>query len=82
MKAKVLDIAERAAWTFVQTFVAFLITAEFWSAVDRVSVAKQAAAAGLAATLAVVKGLFGTLIGNRETASTLPASVDPATPGA
>lgn len=82
MKTKILDIAERAAWTFAQTFLAFIITAEIWSAVDRVSLAKQAAAAGLAAALAVVKGLGGTLIGNRETASTLPASLDPATPGA
>lgn len=78
-KTKILDIAERAGWTYVQAFVGFLIASEIWTAVDRIGVLKGAAGAALPAALAVIKGAVAGLFGNKATASTLPASVDPAT---
>lgn len=82
MKTKLLDIAERAGWTFIQTAVGLLIAGQVWHAVDKVGLAKGAAAAGIAAAFAAVKGSLATLFGNKGTASTLPAALDPATPGA
>ena len=75
-----LDIAERAAWTFVQTAVGLLIASPVWSSVDTGGAVKGAAAAGLAAALSVAKGLLATHLGAKGTASTLPAAADPATP--
>ena len=47
-KKTLVDIAERAGWTFVQTFVAVYT-------IGGVAELKSAAAAALAATLSVVK---------------------------
>jgi len=77
-KKKLYDIAERAAWTFVQTFLAVVIAGQIWASVDKVADAKKAAAAALAAAFSVVKGLVATKFGNTDTASSLPAAADPA----
>lgn len=51
-----IDVAERAAWTFLQGFLAvFLVT--------DVTTAKSAAVAGAAAALSVVKGFVATKVG-------------------
>lgn len=75
------DTGERAVWTFVQTFLAFILAAEIWNAVDKVSLVKQAAAAGIAACLSILKSVvIGKNVGAKDTASTLPAAKDPAAP--
>jgi hypothetical protein len=58
------DVAERALWTAVQTFIAV------WTVADLES-AKAAAVAAIAAGLSVVKGFAATKIGDKESASTL-----------
>lgn len=81
MKRKtLLDIAERATWTYVQSFLGFLLASQISTAVDKVGVLKGAAVAGLPAVLAILKGGLATLFGDKDTASTLPAALDPANP--
>jgi len=58
------DVAERALWTAVQTFIAV------WTVGDLES-ARAAAVAAIAAGLSVVKGFAATKIGDKESASTL-----------
>jgi hypothetical protein len=79
---KFLDIAERAGFTYVESFLGFLLASQIWTAVDKVGVAKGAAAAALPAALAIVKGSLASLWGNTASASALPATADPATPSA
>lgn len=68
------DLAERVGSTFVAAFVAEMALTS-WS-LDAASV-KVAVAAALVST---IKGSLASLVGNRATASALPARVDPATP--
>lgn len=58
------DVAERALWTAVQTFIAV------WTVGDMES-AKAAAVAAIAAGLSVIKGFAATKIGDKDSASTL-----------
>jgi hypothetical protein len=75
-----LDLLERAAWTFAQAFLAlFLFTGELDTDIDT---AKKAAVAGIAAVIALAKGVVASRVGDHGTAATLPASTDPAAPGA
>lgn len=55
------DIAERMVWTFVQAFAATFVVADL-------STAKTAALAGLAAVLAVLKGVAASRIGEQTAA--------------
>lgn len=64
-KQYALDLAERAAMTFLQAFLAVF-------AVTDLSTARGAALAGVAAVLALVKGLVASQIGDR-TAALLPS---------
>lgn len=74
-----IDIAERALWTFVQAFLAvFAVTGAL--DVDFAS-AKKAAIAGVAAVLAVLKGFAASRIGSDNTAATLPREKDTPLPG-
>lgn len=69
------DLIERAGWTFAQAFVGIWAVAGFDFDIDVVK------AAALAALIAVVKAqIIGATTGNRGTASSLPSSLDPATP--
>lgn len=79
-KKKAFDIAERAGWTFVQAFAATLL-ASGWFNIEQitdVSLLQNAGIAGIAAVISLVKSLVGTKLGNTDTASTLPADLDPA----
>ena len=58
------DVAERALWTAVQTFIAV------WTVGDMES-AKAAAVAAIAAGLSVIKSFAATKIGDKDSASTL-----------
>ena len=64
VKAWLIDVVERAAFAFVETFIALLLATELSSA-------KTAAVAGLSSALAVLKGALATL--RKNTLS--PASV-------
>lgn len=62
-----VDVAERAVWTLVQAFAAAVVAA---GALDL----EALKVAGVAAVLAVLKGLAGTRIGDRHSAATLPGA--------
>lgn len=71
------DIGERATWTFVQTFLGQMgLAAASVDPFADISVLQRAGLAGLAASLAVLKGYAAARIGAKGTASTLPASLD------
>lgn len=55
-KAQLGDVAERAAWTFAQAFLAVFVVSDL-------STAKAAAVAGLGMALSVVKGFVATKVG-------------------
>lgn len=72
------DLLERCFWTFVQTFLALFVaqlaagTVDEWSGIDAWFTALRAAGVGaVAATLALLKGLIASRIGNPESASTV-----------
>lgn len=60
-KAELFDVAERAVWTFLQTFLGVFVVTDL-------ATAEQAAVAGLAAVLSVVKGFVATKIGQPDAA--------------
>ena len=66
MKSLILDVAERAAWTFAQAFLSVLVIADL-------STARDAAVAGVAAAVSVIKGFVASQVGDAD-AATLPAS--------
>jgi hypothetical protein len=69
-----LDLAERVAMTFIQAFLASLI-AGGWFDVDQIrnlSIPQKAAVAGLAAVLALIKGIMARFVGSPDSASTAP----------
>lgn len=68
------DLAERVVWTFIETVIGAVLAAQAFDA----QVWKAAAySGGLAALKALTLAQLG---GNKGTASTLPAHLDPATP--
>ena len=64
-----IDLAERVLWTFLQAFAAALLLSDALN----LDALKAAAFAGLAAVLALVKGLGAKAIGDRQSASTAPS---------
>jgi hypothetical protein len=72
-----VDLAERVGATAAETFLATLIAAGVGGLTDT-SVLQKAAIAGLAAGLAVLKGIIGKYVGDRSSASLAPSiAVDP-----
>jgi hypothetical protein len=78
LKDKVLDLLERAGWTFVQTFFAtLLLTGVLDSETVDIEAWKVALVASLiSAVKSVIAQQFGT-----GTAATLPVKVEPVYPG-
>jgi hypothetical protein len=74
-----LDLLERAVWTFLQAGLGVFVLADSFDA--NLDNAEKAAMAGLAAVLALVKGVVASRVGDTGTAATLPATVDPAANG-
>jgi hypothetical protein len=73
-----LDLAERVFWTFVEGFLGALAIAGLdVPGANKLSILSKAAMAGVMAAIAVVKGLVASKAGTQESASTLPASLDP-----
>ena len=66
----VLDIAERAALTFAEAFLAVWVVGS-WADLSSVGLAQRATVAGVAAALAVIKGAIASRLGDR-TASLVP----------
>lgn len=64
-----LDIAERATWTFLQAAAAVIVASQGFG----VEVWKAAAVAG---ALAILKGVLASRVGNDRTAAALPGSLD------
>lgn len=82
-KAKlIIDILERAFFTWVEVFLGLILASHVFedSTVGRIarifSAAQTAALAALPSAIAIVKGGFGALVGNRNTAAILPKDVD------
>lgn len=71
-KSFALDLLERALSTFAQAFL---------GAYAVVGAEKAAAAAGIAAGIAILKGLAASQVGAPDSASLLPADVDPPAEG-
>lgn len=67
-KKFIADLAERAGWTLAEAAVGFAITET--SSLDTVY------APVIATALAALKGIIAKHIGKKDTAATLPASVD------
>lgn len=65
------DIFERALMTFAQAFLSVWIVSD-WADLTDVSLAKQAAVAGVAAVLSLLKGLLASRVGVKGTAALLP----------
>lgn len=61
-----IDIIERAFWTAVQTFFAYIAVTGIHNADEW----KAAAIAGAGAGFSVIKGAIASRIGNKESAST------------
>ena len=55
------DIAERAAWTFLQAFLGVFVVTDLSSA-------EGAALAGVAAVVSLIKGIVATHVGERNAA--------------
>ena len=71
-KQLIIDIGERAVFTFVQAFLSvWLVTS--WADLTDVALAQQAAVAGIAAALAVLKGAVASRLGS-PTAAMLPGA--------
>lgn len=95
LSKRIPDVVERVGWTAVQAFLAVWLTpvvadilngestiGGVWAGLADTTVLQKALMGALAAAIAFVKATYGLTIGNRATASTLPASLDPATPPA
>lgn len=66
-----LDVAERASLTFVQAFLSVWVVSS-WADLTDVGLAQRAAVAGVAAALAVVKGVAASRVGDPASAALLP----------
>lgn len=64
-KTELLDILERSVWTFLQTFLGIFVVTDL-------ATAEQAAVAGVAAVLAVIKGFVATKVGQHNAALPSP----------
>ena len=64
MKTQLVDVAERAAWTFAQAFLAVLVIGDM-------STARDAGIAGIAAAISVLKGFVATKVKPETGAATL-----------
>src|SRR5690348_11617931 len=77
-----IDLTERVVWTFIEAFLAVVIASGVFTGhydlhrTSLLSLASKAAIAGLAAVVALVKGLIAKFIGARNTAATLPPYED------
>ena len=60
-KDQLLDIIERAVFTYVQTFLGLLSASGMGVDMDGISTVKMAALGGLPAAISVLKGAFCTL---------------------
>jgi hypothetical protein len=72
-KQLIADIVERTSLTALQAFLSVWVVSS-WSNLTDVTLAQQAAVAGIAAGLAVMKGLIASRLGNRSSAALLPAA--------
>jgi hypothetical protein len=79
----IIDIIERAFFTWAEVFFGLLIAANVvfedtmpGRAARILSAVQAAGLAAIPAALAVIKGGFASLIGNRDDAAILPADVD------
>jgi len=78
---KILDTGERALKTAAQTFLALQIANPVFDVGGlHTDAAKKLSIAAIAAGWSALMSGFSLLLGNRETASALPAKADPATP--
>lgn len=74
----IIDILERAFFTYAETFIGLLIAANVWSStqagsiISVLQVAQVAAISAIPAALAVIKGGLASVIGDRNTAAALP----------
>lgn len=71
-KRIIADIGERFVWTFIQGTTSTLLLAGFLGT----SAWKAAVVGGLAAVIALVKGMAAVHMGNPATAATLPAALE------
>ena len=73
-----LDVGERAFWTFLQTFLGLLVVGGWFDVanITDVSILQSAAVGGAAAVLSLLKGVAGSFVGNGDSAATLPKSLD------
>jgi hypothetical protein len=84
-KSYYYDLAERAIWTFIETFLAVWLAPlifnsdgiNIWDYVTDTTVYQKAGIAGFAAAFSVVKGLMAKHIGVPNTAATLPVATVP-----
>lgn len=74
-KVYLTDLAERTIWTAAQAFVAVLIASGFFDVqgVTDTSILGKAGVAGIAAALAVLKGVAAKWVGDSNSASTSTA---------
>jgi hypothetical protein len=78
-KKLIVDTLERAVWTWIETFLGLLLVAQVWTSTQSGQVlsildaAQVAAVAAVPSALAVLKGLAASLIGDRDSASTVPS---------
>lgn len=70
----VKDLAERVGFTFLQAFGAALVAGDWFNVAHLrdLSIVQTAALAGIAAVLAVFKGLIAKAVSNRNSASLAP----------
>lgn len=74
----IIDILERAFFTYAETFFGLLIAANVWTGTQAggllsvLQVVQVAAVSAIPAALAILKGGLATLIGDRNTAAALP----------
>lgn len=74
----IIDILERAFFTYVEAFVGLLIVANVWTTtqagglVSLLQVVQVAAISAVPAALAVIKGGLASVIGDRNSAAALP----------
>lgn len=77
-----VDIAERAFFTWMETFIGLLLVSNVFSgteagtAIAKLHTVLVLAASAVPAALTVIKGAIASLFGNRDTAAALPAAVD------
>jgi hypothetical protein len=68
------DLVERVVFTFLQAFGAALVAGGWFDVAHLrdLSIVQSAGLAGIAAVLAVIKGVIAKAVGNKESASLAP----------